>query len=110
MSNRMINIAAFVILTLLWLVFAAALVLNRDVLHTAWQTLRAWPLVIQLVVWLLALPVTLGLWIWQTNWPVLLRLALVLGLAWVTLYTFNPWKKTNPQKAVQEPAGGKNGV
>jgi len=92
MTNRIINIAAFAVLTLLWLAFAAALVFNRDLLISAWDTLRAWPLVVQLLVWLLTLPVTLGLWIWQTSWPLLLRLVLVAGLAWATLYVFNPWK------------------
>jgi hypothetical protein len=58
MTNRTINLAAFVILALLWLVFAAALVFYRDGLITAWQTLRALPLIIQLATWLLALPVT----------------------------------------------------
>ena len=93
MTNRIINIAAFAFLTLLWLVFAAAMVFNRDLLITSWQTLQSWPLIVRLVVWLLALPVTLGLWIWQTSWPFVLRLILVLALAWATVYTFFPWKK-----------------
>jgi hypothetical protein len=92
MTNRIINIFAFTVLTLLWLAFAAALVFNRDLLDTVWQTLRSWPLVIQLVVGLLVLPVIAGLWIWETSWPLLLRLVLVAGLAWVTVYTFFPKK------------------
>ena len=99
MTNRIINITAFVVLTLLWLAFAAALVFNRDLLINAWQTLRGWPLIVQLVVWLLTLPVTLGLWIWQTAWPLALRLVLILGLAWATVYTFYPWKKTGQREA-----------
>lgn len=92
MTNRLINITAFAVLTLLWLAFAAALVFNRDLLTASWDTLRAWPLVVQLLVWLLTLPVTLGLWIWQTSWPLVLRLLLVAGLAWATLYVFYPRK------------------
>jgi hypothetical protein len=92
MTNRIINLAAFAVLALLWLAFLAALVFNSDLLTTAWQTLRGWPLILQLVVWLLTLPVTLGLWIWQTSWPILLRLVLVAGLALATMYTFYPWK------------------
>jgi hypothetical protein len=102
MNNRIINLAAFAILTLLWLAFAAALVLDRDMLTATWETLRGWPLVVQLAVWLLALPVTAGLWVWQTSWPLVLRLVLVAGLAWATLYTFNPWKA--PGRAVPSPA------
>jgi hypothetical protein len=36
----------------------------------------------------------LGLWIWQTSWPLVLRLVLAGGLAWATLYVFFPWKKS----------------
>ena len=92
MTNRIINIFAFAVLTLLWLAFATALLTNRDLLDTTWQSFRSWPLIIQLVVGLLVLPVTLGLWIWETSWSLWLRLILLAGLAWVTVYTFFPWK------------------
>ena len=90
MRDRIINIVAFTVLTLLWIGFAAALLFKRDLLDTTWQAFRSWPLILQLVVGLLVLPVVLGLWIWQTSWPLLLRLVLVLGLGWVTVYTFVP--------------------
>ena len=90
MRDRIINIFAFAVLTLLWLGFAAALLFNRDILDATWQAFRSWPFILQLVVSLLVVPVVLGLWIWQTSWPLLLRLVLVLGLAWVTVYTFFP--------------------
>ncbi len=88
--NAIINIAAFTILTLLWLGFGAALIFNRELLGQVWQSFRSWPVLVQLVVALLTLPVVLGLWIWQTRWPVWLRLVLVVALAWTTLYTFFP--------------------
>jgi hypothetical protein len=95
MRDRIINILAFAVLTLLWLGFVAALLFNRDMLDTTWQAFRSWPLILQLVFGVLVLPVVLGLWIWQTSWPLLLRLVLVLGLAWVTMYTFFPRKISN---------------
>lgn len=99
MTNRIINILAFAILALLWLVFAAALLMNRDLLDTTWQSFRSWPLIIQLVVGLLVLPIVLGLWIWETSWSLWLRLILVAGLAWVTVYTFFPRKKSSQSPA-----------
>jgi hypothetical protein len=89
-TNVVVNTTAFVLLALLWLGFAAALLFNRDILSKVWLQLHSLPIILQLLIWLLALPVVLGLWIWQTRWPVWLRLALVVGLAWVTLYTFFP--------------------
>ncbi len=95
MNNRLISYLAFAILTLLWLSFGAALVFNQGMLSIVWQAFRGWPLVGQLVIALLTLPVVAGLWIWNTSWPEWLRLALVLGLAWATIYTFFPKKATD---------------
>lgn len=88
--NMVINYAAFGILTLLWLGFGAALLFNRTALDTIWQAFQAFPLVVQVVVGLIVLPVALGLWIWESELPVWLRLVLVVGLAFVTVYVFMP--------------------
>jgi len=90
--NMIINIGAFVLLTALWLGFAAALVFNQAMLDSVWTAFRGLPWTVQGLLWLLILPVTAGLWIWETNWPLWLRLILVIGLGWVTIYTFYPRK------------------
>ncbi len=102
MTNRAINIFAFTILTILWIAFAAALFFNREVLDSVWQSFRSWPLVIQIVVGLLVLPVALGLWIWETTWPIWLRLILVVGLGLGTIYVFFPWKTRSQPEASSE--------
>jgi hypothetical protein len=89
-TDLLINIASFAILTLLWLGFSAALLFNQELLDKAWRLFRNWHILIQLFVALLVLPVVLGLWIWQTRWPVWVRLVVVVGLAWTTEYTFFP--------------------
>jgi hypothetical protein len=104
MRDRIINIVAFAVLTLLWLGFGAALLFNRGLLDTVWQSFHSWPLFIQLIAGLLVLPVVAGLWIWETSWPLLLRLILVFGLAWVTVYTFFPKKGSSlPHSAPSKP-------
>jgi hypothetical protein len=109
MKNRIINLSAFAILAVLWLAFLVALVFNRTVLDAAWQTFRGWPLILQAIIGLLALPVAAGLWIWETTWPVWVRLILVLGLAWVTVYTFFPRKTAGEIKLGQEALTKGNG-
>ncbi len=104
MTNRVINFSAFAILTLLWLGFGAALLLNQEVLDTIWQMFISWPLIAQAVVALLTLPVVAGLWVWETSWPLLLRLVLVAGLAWVTVYTFFPRKARGQSSATPKSA------
>jgi len=102
MTNRVINIFAFTVLTLLWIAFAAALLFNRGLLDTVWQSFRSWPLVIQIVVGLLVLPVALGLWIWETTLALWLRLILVVGLGMVTIYVFFPWKTRSQPEVSSE--------
>lgn len=88
--DLLINITAFVILTLLWLGFGAAVLFQRSALDSGWLRFRRLPMMIQITLALVALPLVLGLWIWHTRWPFWLRLTLVAGLAWVTIFTFFP--------------------
>lgn len=80
----------FGIFALLWVAFGAALVLSQGSLDGAWQWIRDLPLLAQGAVWLLFLPVVAGLWIWETTWPLLLRLVLVFALAGWNLLVFLP--------------------
>jgi hypothetical protein len=89
-ADLTIGIVAFTVLTLLWLGFGAALLFKRDLLDQAWRQFRSWNILVQVLVALLVLPVILGLWIWHTTLPFWLRLVVVLGLAWMTIYTFFP--------------------
>ena len=88
--NTIINISAFLILASLWLAFGAALVWNQTLINRAWRSFRTWPLLAQAIITFLVLPVVLGLAVYQSRWPFILRLAIVAGLAWVTVYTFLP--------------------
>jgi ABC-type amino acid transport system permease subunit len=78
------------IFAVIWVAFAAALILSQGSLDQAWQTIRGLPLIVQAVVWVLFLPVMIGLWIWETTWPVILRLILVIGIAGWNLFIFLP--------------------
>jgi hypothetical protein len=80
----------FVGFAVLWAAFFAALVLDPGALDRAWQAIAGLPLVAQAVVWLLFLPLTAGLWVWQTDWPLVARLLLVVGIAGWNLLTFLP--------------------
>jgi hypothetical protein len=81
---------AFVIFVALWIAFGAGLIWNQGSIDAAWQWMRDLPLLIEAVVWLLFLPVVLGLWVWETAWPLILRLALVAGLAGWSVMIFLP--------------------
>jgi hypothetical protein len=86
----------FVIFAIVWIAFGAALVLSQGSVDQAWAAIRALPLPVQAIVWLLFLPVLIGLWAWEQTWPLLVRLALVIGIGAWNLLVFLPKAAANP--------------
>jgi hypothetical protein len=86
----------FVIFAIVWLAFGAALVLSQGSVDQAWAAIRALPLPIQAIVWVLFLPVMVGLWAWEQTWPLLVRLAVVIGIGGWNLLVFLPKSAAKP--------------
>jgi hypothetical protein len=80
----------FAIFAVLWVAFGAALVWSQGSLDQAWATIRGLPLIIQIGAWLLFLPVMGGLWVWETTWPLIVRVVLIAGLAGWNLLVLIP--------------------
>jgi hypothetical protein len=80
----------FPVFAVIWAGFGVALVASQGSLDQAWQAIRELPLIVQGVVWILFLPVMFGLWAWETTWPLVVRLVLVLGVAGWNLLIFLP--------------------
>jgi hypothetical protein len=80
----------FAIFAVIWIAFAAGLIFSQGSVDQAWQSIRDLPLIVQIVVWILFLPVMIGLWIWETTWPLIVRLVLVIGVAGWNLFMFQP--------------------
>jgi hypothetical protein len=80
----------FGVFALIWVAFGAGLILSQGSLDEAWQAIRGLPLIAQAIVWLLFLPVMIGLWVWETTWPLVVRLVLVVGIAGWNLLVFLP--------------------
>jgi hypothetical protein len=79
----------------LWLAFAVALVAARSSLDATWDGVAALPLPVKGIVWLLALPLMIGLAVWEgawrtRSWPMFARLLVIAALAVATLNTFFP--------------------
>jgi hypothetical protein len=82
---RVLGIYAILIFAMLWVGFATALVVNRDWLDLLWNWVRALPWVAETIVWVLFLPIVVGLWIWESSWPALVRLLAFAGIVVWTL-------------------------
>jgi len=78
------NIYCIVIFVFLWVGFAIALVTNREWLDILWSLVRDLPLLVEIIVWVVFLPVMVLLWIWESSWPALVR---SLGYAGVAAWT-----------------------
>jgi hypothetical protein len=81
---RALSFYAIVIFVVLWVGFGIALVANQEWLDILWNSVRELPLVVEIIVWVLFLPIMVGLWIWESSWPVLVRL---LGFAGIVGWT-----------------------
>lgn len=92
--DGLVALVAFGSFAVMWAAFAAAIVVSQGSLDAVWAWLQGLPSAARLVVGLLVLPVTAGLWVWESALPLVVRLALVGGLAAGTLYIFLP--KTLP--------------
>lgn len=82
--SRALSFYAILIFVILWVGFAVALGVNREWLDILWNSVRELPLVPEVFVWIALLPIMVGLWIWQSSWPALLR---ILGLAGIAGWT-----------------------
>jgi hypothetical protein len=79
------TIYANLIFVILWVGFLLALVMNREWLDVLWNWAQALPLVPRIIVWVLFLPIMVGLWIWESSWSVPGRLAGLTGIIGWTL-------------------------
>ena len=86
----------FAIFAIVWIAFGAALVLSQGSVDQAWAAIRSLPLIIQAIAWVLFLPVMIALWAWEQAWPLLVRLALVVGIGAWNLLVFLPKAAAKP--------------
>ena len=87
---RVLSTYAIVIFAMLWVGFILALVVNREWLGLLWNWVQALPTVLQIIVWVLFLPIMVGLWIWESTWPALVRVLAFAGIvAWTLLAVYS---------------------
>ncbi len=87
---RVLGTYAIVIFAILWVGFAVALAVNHEWLDLLWNWVRALPSVAEIIVWVLFLPIMVGLWIWESSWPALVDLLALAGIVvWTLLAVFS---------------------
>jgi succinate-acetate transporter protein len=89
-ATGLFNVLVFLVFGVLWLSFAGALVFAPADLDALWCNYRERNVVVQALGWLLFLPLTAALFIWERRWQVALRSGLVLAIAALNLFMFFP--------------------
>ena len=82
---RVLSTYAILVFALLWAGFAVALVVDREWLDLLWNWVQALPAIAEIVVWVLFLPIMVGLWTWESSWPALVSLLVFAGIVGWTL-------------------------
>jgi hypothetical protein len=82
---RVMTIYANAVFVVLWVGFVVALAANREWLDAVWNWAQALPLIPKIIVWVLLLPIMVGLWIWESSWSTFGRLVGFIGIVGWTL-------------------------
>jgi hypothetical protein len=89
-ATSVFNVLIWLLFTVLWIAFAAALAFSPATLDDVWHAVRGKPLLVQGVAWLLFLPIMVALWIWEQTWALPVRLVLVIATGAWNLFLFFP--------------------
>jgi len=90
---RVLSTFALVIFVMLWVGFILALIVNPGWLDSFWEWVQSLPILLQVIVWVLILPIMVGLWTWESSWPVFLRLLAFAGIIiWTLLAIYSFFK------------------
>lgn len=91
--SKSMTIYANLIFLVLWVGFVIALVGNPQWLDEIWVWTQALPSVPKVIVWVLFLPIMVGLWIWESSWPTIGRLVGFAGIVtWTLLAVYSLFK------------------
>lgn len=82
---RVLSTYAVLIFAILWVGFAIALVVNPEWLDLLWDWVSALPVVAEIIVWVILLPIMVALWIWHSSWSDPVRLLAFAGIIGWTL-------------------------
>ena len=84
---------AVVVLAIAWIGVGLALTVDPGLPDSAWQWLTETAIPVQLALWVLLLPITLGLWVWTSDLPTLVPVAYGLALAlWMLTALRSLWR------------------
>lgn len=91
-ATKLVSAIVFFLAVILWGAFGLALLLRQGDLDDVWSWFRSQAFLLQAIEFVIFLPWALALWIWTTDWALWIRVILLAGLAWASLYLLFPWR------------------
>jgi hypothetical protein len=84
-SGLLFAAGAFAMFVVVWVGSAVALTGDAAFVDSAWQWLRGLPAPVEVVVWVVFLPIAVGMWIWESTWQPFVGFLLACGMVGWTL-------------------------
>ena len=88
-----------VVFAALWLTFVVALAVDAGTLASIERSIGQLPLPLVALAWLLFMPPMAALWVFGTDWPLVVRLVLIAGIAAWNLLVFVPRREGSADAA-----------
>jgi len=83
---RVLSTYAVMIFVMLWVGFAAALILDPEWLDLIWNWVRALPTLVEILIWVFVTPVMAALGIRESSWTVFAQILAYSGIVgWTAL-------------------------
>jgi len=81
---KIMTVYANLVFLALWVGFIVAIFSNRDWLDLLWYWVQALPFLPKIIIWILILPIMVGLFIWKSSWSMV---ATAFGYAGIVIWT-----------------------
>ena len=91
--SRVISTYAVVIFTILWAGFAIALITDAEWPSILLDRVQALPTLVEILIWVLFLPIMMVLWIWEASWSTCVTVLAFIGIVVWTILAISSFMK-----------------
>ena len=90
---RLLSSYAVLSFVILWIGFAAALIVDPGWLEEIWNWVQATPSVVRILAWIFLTPLMTALWVWDSSWSTILQVLGFVGIAGWTALAASSFRK-----------------
>ena len=87
---RWLAVGLWSLFTAIWVALAIVLIVSPDAVEELWNWIGEQSTALQIGIWVAFLPVMVAIAVWETSWPLWIRLAVLALCVFWTSYGFSP--------------------